>query len=116
MTRTIAFAGRKGGTGKTTSTVNVAGWLASQGRRVLLVDADPQGNATMALGIEANGADVWRLLVRQDPLSDLLREARPGAGHPGGWRANGGGQRGVPKPFFGVRKAETIWLKRAFVV
>jgi len=78
MTRTIAFAGRKGGTGKTTSTVNVAGWLASQGRRVLLVDADPQGNATMALGIEANGADVWRLLVRQDPLSDLLREARPG--------------------------------------
>jgi len=78
MTRTIAFAGRKGGTGKTTTSVNVAGWLASQGRRVLLVDADPQGNATMALGIEANGADVWRLLVRQDPLADLLREARPG--------------------------------------
>jgi len=78
MTRTIAFAGRKGGTGKTTSTVNVAGWLASQGRRVLLVDADPQANATLALGVEADGADVWRLLVRQDPLADLLREARPG--------------------------------------
>jgi len=78
MTRTIAFAGRKGGTGKTTSTVNVAGWLASQGRRVLLVDADPQGNATTALGVDADGADVWRLLVRQDPLVDLLREARSG--------------------------------------
>jgi len=76
--RTIAFAGRKGGTGKTTSAVNVAGWLASQGRRVLLVDADPQGNATTALGVEADGADVWRLLVRQDPLADLVRQARPG--------------------------------------
>ena len=75
--RTISFAGRKGGTGKTTSTVNVAGWLASQRRQVLLVDADPQGNATTALGVEADGADVWRLLVRQDPLAGLLREARP---------------------------------------
>ena len=69
--RTISFAGRKGGTGKTTSAVNVAGWLATQGRRVLLVDADPQGNASTALGVEADGADVWRLLVRQDPLADL---------------------------------------------
>lgn len=77
-TRTIAFAGRKGGTGKTTSAVNVAGWLASQGRRVLLVDADPQANATTALAVEADGVDVWRLLVRHDPLPGLLKEARPG--------------------------------------
>ena len=78
MTRTIAFAGRKGGTGKTTSCVNVAGWLASHGRKVLLLDVDPQFNATTALGVEADGADVWRLLVRQDPLADLVKEARPG--------------------------------------
>lgn len=75
--RTIAISGRKGGTGKTTSSVNIAGWLASQGRRVLLVDLDPQANATTALGIETEGADIWRLFVRQDPLPELLGEARP---------------------------------------
>jgi chromosome partitioning protein len=77
MTRIISFAGRKGGTGKTTTAVNVAGWLAGRGRRVLLVDLDPQANATTALGVEADGADVWRLLVRQDPLADLVHQARP---------------------------------------
>ena len=76
--RTIAVAGRKGGTGKTTTAVNVAGWLAGHGRRVLLVDFDPQGNATTALGVDTAGADVWRLLVRQDPLDGLLRRSRPG--------------------------------------
>ncbi|MCP4359899.1 MAG: ParA family protein [Chloroflexi bacterium] len=75
--RTIAIAGRKGGTGKTTTTVNVAGWLASEGRRVLLLDIDPQGNASTALDIETDGKDVWRLLVREDPLPDLVHLARP---------------------------------------
>ncbi len=77
MTRIIAVAGRKGGTGKTTTAVNVAGWLARQGRAVLLVDLDPQANATTHLGIETAGQDVWRLLVRQDPLAELVQEARP---------------------------------------
>jgi chromosome partitioning protein len=77
--RTIAFAGRKGGTGKTTTAVNVAGWLAGEAqRRVLLVDFDPQGNASTALDIQTDGADIWRLLVRQDPLPELVKETRPG--------------------------------------
>jgi len=51
MARTIAVAMRKGGSGKTTTTVNLAAALALRGKRVLLVDLDPQANATVAVGI-----------------------------------------------------------------
>lgn len=75
--RIIAVPGRKGGTGKTTTAVNVAGWLADQNAKVLLVDFDPQGNATTAFAVESDGADVWRLLVRQDHLAKLAQQIRP---------------------------------------
>src|SRR2546430_12570761 len=52
MARTISVAMRKGGSGKTTTTVNLAAALALRGRRVLLVDLDPQANATVAVGID----------------------------------------------------------------
>jgi len=52
MARIIAFVHHKGGTGKTTSCLNIAGWLAKVGKRVLVVDLDPQGNATAGLGID----------------------------------------------------------------
>lgn len=48
----IAFANHKGGTGKTTSCISIAGWLARKGRRVLVVYLDPQANATSGLGID----------------------------------------------------------------
>ena len=49
---TIAFICNKGGTGKTTACVNIAGWLGKMGKRVLVIDLDPQGSATQALGLK----------------------------------------------------------------
>ena len=52
MAYIYAFANQKGGVGKTTSVVNIAAYLAESGMRVLVVDLDPQANATSALGFE----------------------------------------------------------------
>jgi chromosome partitioning protein len=60
--RVYAFANQKGGVGKTTTTVNLAACLAEAGERSLVVDLDPQGNATSGLGIRANGTSSYDLL------------------------------------------------------
>ena len=76
MTRIIAVANQKGGVGKTTTTVNIAAALALSGKSVLVVDLDPQGNASTALGIEhAEGTpNVYDVLTGEHPFDTIIQE------------------------------------------
>ena len=61
--KAVAIVGRKGGVGKTTLSLGLAAHYSRQGRRVLVVDLDPQGSATLALGMEPSGADLAAALA-----------------------------------------------------
>ena len=73
--RIFAFANQKGGVGKTTSAINLAACLAEAGQKALVVDLDPQANATSGLGARANGSSTYDLLDGA-PLADLVHETR----------------------------------------
>ncbi len=76
--RIIAIANQKGGVGKTTTAVNLAVALAQSGQRVLLVDLDPQGNATSGLTPEpVKSGTIYDSLVGRTPLAQIIRESRP---------------------------------------
>jgi len=80
--RIIAIANQKGGVGKTTTAVNVAVALAQCGQRILLMDLDPQGNATSGLTSEpaksgATSGTIYDSLVSRTPLAQVIRESRP---------------------------------------
>ncbi|GAB2960370.1 ParA family protein [Nonomuraea fastidiosa] len=75
-TRVIAVANQKGGVGKTTTSVNIAAALSMHGQRVLVVDLDPQGNASTALATEHRGdvPDVYQVLVDDLPMAEIVKQ------------------------------------------
>ena len=74
MAKIIAFANQKGGVGKTTSCVNLTAALNSMGRRVLLVDCDPQGNASSGMGVaKSTRPNTYDMLINEAPPEACIR-------------------------------------------
>jgi len=74
--KTFAIANQKGGVGKTTTAVNLSASLTEYGKKVLLVDIDPQGNATSGLGIEKSDLEksIYDILIDDENINDVVHE------------------------------------------
>ena len=72
MTRIIAIANQKGGVGKTTSAINISAALATSGKSVLLIDLDPQANATSGVSVEPNEATIYECLMERRLIESAI--------------------------------------------
>src|SRR3990167_9921908 len=77
MTKIIAICNQKGGVGKTSTAVSLSSCLAIEGKKCLLIDLDPQGNATSGLGIDKHGIQksIYHALLEDTNLSEILMES-----------------------------------------
>jgi len=73
MTKIVALANQKGGVGKTTTAINLGASLAACERRVLLVDLDPQANATSGIGVTEANPSMYDVLIDNMPLKEIIR-------------------------------------------
>lgn len=72
--KVVVFANQKGGVGKTTSAVNIGAYIAEAGKKVLLIDFDPQGNMSSSVGSDKSKAGIYEVITGKNKLSDVIQE------------------------------------------